>query len=42
MNNRYVVSKFYVRRHVVDDEAFPDVVSHCNIRTIDGSDLAPI
>ncbi len=38
-----------MRRRVVDDEAFSDeevdvlnVVSHCNKRTIDGSDLAPI
>jgi len=35
-----------VCRQVADDEAFSEediaeVVSHCNKRTIDGSDLAP-
>jgi hypothetical protein len=43
---------FHVRRRVVDGEAFPDegigtaigvdLVSPCNKRTMDGSDVAPI
>jgi hypothetical protein len=43
---------YYVRRRVVDGEAFPDegigtvvgvdLVSPCNKRTMDGSDVAPI